>query len=321
MQRTLFFLFALMVYPAQASATVQAIDEVEPRASQQDRIAASADYYRVAVVDRFYPPERGFQSDADRNRHRALYGMFDIDDDQVKEPYYHGDLVSLIAGDPRFSLIHYPIRDGVSPIDEIQRNLQKLLTRHAQQPVSALVLSWESSTLISAFEKPLRREHVARYKAELARWGETSPVWRTTRQIIDTLEALVQSGIAVYTIAGNGGRGMVNTFSFAEGVITVGATERELSYFVSDNAFVDTYAPAAYIIRRVDDAAGQPVGYDVDGDKCPDIPLNRLTTTSLEAGYPNSYWRVLKGSSFAAPAAMKAALLNGRGPGCSLKVM
>ncbi|WP_245600957.1 S8/S53 family peptidase [Marinobacterium jannaschii] len=309
MRRSLYLLFALFICLAPASASIQGTLILAPAS------------YRVAVVDRFYPPEGGFQSDSDRSLHRTLYGMFDIDDDQVKEPYYHGDLVSMIASDPRFSLIHYPIRDGVPPIDEIQRNLKKLLVRQASQPVTALVLSWESSTLISAFEKPLRREHASRYKAELARWGETSPVWQSTREIIDTLEALVASGVAVYTIAGNGGRGMVNTFSFAEGVITVGAAERELSHFVSDNAFVDTYAPAAYKIRRVDDAAGKPVGYDVDGDRCPDIPLNRLTAATASDEYPGSYWKLIKGSSFAAPAAMKTALLAGLAPGCAIKVM
>jgi len=104
-------------------------------------------------------------------------------------------------------------------------------------------------------------------------------------------------------------------------VITVGATEPELSHFISDNVFVDTYAPAAYQINRIDDAAGQPVGYDVDGDKCPDIPLNRLTAERAGEAYPKAYWKLLKGSSFAAPAAMKAALLAGRGAGCAMKVM
>jgi hypothetical protein len=233
--------------------------------------------YRVAIVDRFFPPAQGFETDADRVQHGWLYGMMDLDNDEKKEPFYHGDVVRLIASHPQITFIHYPIQDGHAPMEEILSNINNILARYDRQPIDAVILSWESSTLISAF--------------------------------ILALESLVSKGIQVFTISGNGGRGMVNTFSFAEGVTTVGAKEKELGHFIANNPFVDTYARAAYEVSRVDDNEGNPTGYDLNGDGCVDIPLDRLTGY-LEPShdYPKKFWRLLTGSSFAAPAALKAAL-------------
>ena len=275
---------------------------------------------RVAIIDRFYPPMEGFPDEDDRRSTNWMYGVVDLDRDREKEPYYHGDMVQLIAAHPGFSFFQYPMRRGNPPMDEILQNLREVRARLPRQPVEALVLSWESSSLISAFEKPLRRDHAQQYQARVRQWGETSPVWRATYRIIQELEALVGAGVTVYTIAGNGGRGMVNTFSFARGVVTVGAVEPELADFVASNAFVDVREQAAYEIVRVDDARGQPLGYDVDGDGCADIPLSKLTGSG-GAGreLPRKAWQPIKGSSFAAPMALKKALLQRLGPrDCSL---
>ncbi len=268
--------------------------------------------YRVAIVDRFFPPAAGFEDDEQRVDHGWLYGLLDLDGDERKEPYYHGDVVRLIAAHPQITFINYPISDNKAPMAEILLNLQKIHTRLKVQPVDALILSWESSTLISAFEKPLQLIHAEYYKQEIRRWGSEYPVWDDTYKIIRQLEALVDNGVAVYTIAGNGGSGMVNTFSFAAGVTTVGAKEEGLNHYIADNPFVDTYAQAAYQVRRVDDGSGEPLGYDIDNDGCADIPLERLTgyRQSTDDELPKNFWKLLSGSSFAAPRALKSALFS-----------
>ncbi len=268
--------------------------------------------YRVAILDRFYPPAGGFTSSEERSRQNWLYSPIDLDGDQEKEPYYHGDLVQLIASTPRASFIHYPIHDNTRPMQEILSGLRKISTRMQVLPIDILILSWESSTLISAFPPPLSRSRAPLYKEIVRGWGEQQPGWHVTWQIIEILELLVRQGVQVYTIAGNGGSGMINTFSFAEGVITVGAREPELSHFVANNIFVDRHEQAAYFLTRVDDAGGRPLGYDLDGDSCTDIPLHRLSGGGQgEQTLPKRHWPPIKGSSFAAPMAVRRLLTEG----------
>lgn len=273
--------------------------------------------FRVAIVDRFYPPVNGFVTSEERDEHILLYGMFDLDDDDYKEPYYHGDVVRLIAADPRFIFLQYPLSGQQHPMQEILLSLREIQIRQKSMPIDALVLSWESSTLVSAFDVPLSLGRVRHYKEIVRQWGELYPEWHYTYQIILTLEALAADGVAVFTISGNGGRGMVNTFSFAEGVMTVGSIEPELQHFIADNPFVDMRTRAAYQLTRMDKATGEPLGYDLDGDGCLDIPLSDFSARNgYDEEYPKHYWKTLKGSSFAAPAALKGLLLEGQADSC-----
>lgn len=269
-------------------------------------------FQRIAVIDRFYP---AFLSEQRREDQSIMYGMLDIDADDQRDALFHGDLVQMVAADPRVIFLRYPIRAGKPALQQIQQQLQQILLELPRRPVDGLILSWESSTLISALDRQLRPRFAERYQAVVRHWGKSSDVWRQTAEIIEQLEQLSARGVQVYTIAGNGGRAMVNTFSFARGVITVGAVEPELAHYVADNGFVDTYARAAYELVRIDDRNGRPLGYDIDGDWCADIPMQRLSSygQSNVAEYPNRYWKLLKGSSFAAPAALKKAMLPPRG--------
>ncbi|UTW12842.1 hypothetical protein [Marinobacterium rhizophilum] len=271
---------------------------------------------RVAIVDRFFPALSASAQEQDLQR--WMYGMLDLDGDQIKEPYYHGDLVRLIAAHPDLSFFLYPIASDRPPLESIVLNLREIRARLERQPVDAVLLSWESSTLISAFEVPLYRSRAAHYLTQLEEWNESGGNWASTVAIIRELEALADAGVTVVTIAGNGGRGMVNTFSFARGVITVGAIEPELANFVSDNALVDRREPAAYFARLLSTPDGVPLGYDLDGDLCPDIQLHTLSSyASARDGFPVNPWPPLKGSSFAAPAALKKILLaEHAGPVC-----
>ncbi|MCP8690182.1 S8 family serine peptidase [Marinobacterium sedimentorum] len=265
---------------------------------------------RVAIVDRFFPSPGSLATPQEQDMQRWMYGMLDLDGDQIKEPYYHGDLVRLIATHPRLSFFLYPISSDMHPLDSIVLNLREIRARLERQPVDVLVLSWESSTLISAFEVPLHRSRAAHYLATLEKWSQESGNWNSTLAIIRELEALVDAGVIVVTIAGNGGRGMVNTFSFARGVITVGAIEPELARFVSDNALVDRREQAAYFARLLSTPDGELLGYDLNGDLCADVPLAKLSSYDKGAhDLPRRPWPPLKGSSFAAPAAVKKILL------------
>ena len=267
--------------------------------------------YKVAVIDRFYPPVEGFSSEADKVSHRWLYGMVDIDRDDTKEPFYHGDIVRMIAAHSRVTFITYPIQDNRPPMGEIRRNLRKIKARLSCSKPDALILSWESSTLMSIFDPPLKQSRASQYKAVIKKMGKTDPVWEDTYAIIELLEDIAAQGIAVYTISGNGGRGMINTFSFAKGVVTVGASEKELSHYIANNPFVDIYAQAAYELQRIDDREGNTLGYDINGDKCVDIPASKLSSAGLtNSSYPRKHWRTLIGSSFAAPAALREALFS-----------
>ncbi|MRI34857.1 hypothetical protein EOPP23_17915 [Endozoicomonas sp. OPT23] len=267
--------------------------------------------YKVAIIDRFFPVSLSFDNEEDKAEKGWMYGLLDLDNDDHKEPIYHGDLVRLIAAHPGITFISYPILDGWNPMKAIRSNLQIILDRYPKQTLDALILSWESSTLISAFEKPLRLERADYYKSVVETMGRQYPVWQTTYDIILLLQQLSAKGVRVYTIAGNGGRNMVNTFSFAKGVTTVGAAEPELSHFVANNPFVDVYAQAAWQPVRVNNAKGKAIGYDLNGDKCVDIPLSKLTGLGKEGELPNRPWPMLKGSSFAAPAALRKALFKG----------
>ncbi|WP_033417092.1 hypothetical protein [Hahella ganghwensis] len=273
--------------------------------------------YYVAVVDRFYPGDEYYEDAEDRETQRWLYGLVDLDKDSDREPLYHGDIVSLFVSAPGIQVRRYVMSQGKLPQREILRQLKEI-RKHVfwGEPLHALVLSWESSTLVSAFEKPLNLDHAAIYKEQVRQWGLEDETWRLSYQIIRLLEDIAETGIMVFTIAGNGGSGMVNTYSFATGVVTVGASEEGLQHFISENVFVTARARAVYQPVLVRDGAGMPIGYDLDGDACAEIPINCLTGYAPgRVDYPERPWPLLKGSSFAAPQALKQ-LLSGNANFC-----
>ncbi len=303
-------LIILMTFSGLSLANSFDQDATRKMLSNKEQGHTGEQQYRIAILDRFFPPVSGFDSEEDRGHHLALYGLYDMDNDDQPEPLYHGDLVKLFAAHKDFNFLSYPIHNNQHPMADILTNLRKINARMSVQPVDALILSWESSTLISAFPQPLQRSRVMEYQQVVKKMGETSEVWMNTWLIIQELENLANRGVAVYTIAGNGGRRMINTFSLARGVITVGAVEQELEHFVSNNVFVDTYARAAYQLTRVDNSAGEPLGYDLNGDHCVDIPLSRMSNNgNSQFDFPKTFWKLLKGSSFAAPSALRAAFM------------
>lgn len=273
------------------------------------QLYAAQGNYNVALVDRFYPGDDYFYTNDDKALHIALYGMLDLDRDGNKEPLYHGDIVKRILKHPYINVISYKLSPNSLPIEGLLEQLEAIRRDlFWEEPIDAVLLPWESSTLISAFGEDLKRENVDYYMEELRSWGSQDSSWKTTLEIIQVLEDIVDYGGKVFTIAGNGGKRMVNTYSFARGVTTVGASEPELTHFIANNTFVDEYAPAAYTPIRLDDYAGYAIGYDLDGDSCSDIALNELSGAGNKL--PKSHWKPLLGSSFAAPAALKKFVLG-----------
>lgn len=266
--------------------------------------------YQVALVDKFYPGDQAFEDEEERLMQQALYGMLDIDGDRIREPLFHGDLVRILVQHPLIKILPYSLRHGANPLEELERNLA-LIRKDLfwGEPIDAVLLPWESSTLVSAFAEELSASSVDDYVNVVYQWGRRDEVWLRTWNIILLLEDIIEYGAKVYTISGNGGPRMVNTYSFAHGVVTVGAVERELQHYIADNVFVDLHERAAYQAERVDSVNGQPLGYDVTGDGCVDIGLE-LLSTQMRDQLPKRAWKVLKGSSFAAPVALRKALLG-----------
>ena len=66
---------------------------------------------------------------------------------------------------------------------------------------------------------------------------------------------------------------------------------------------------AAYLIRLMSDTSGRPIGYDVRNDQCADIPVACLSAYApLRREYPATSLWAIRGSSFAAPTALRRQL-------------
>lgn len=268
--------------------------------------------YRIAVVDLFYPGDDAFASEADREYALLIHDAADIDGDGRRDPYFHGDIVSLFASGEGIEIVPYRIDDVEHAKAEILSELRRVqLDLLAGERLDALVLSWESSTLVRNFGPDLSpsKRHV--YKEIVRGWGERFPSWRTTYEIILALEALAGAGLEVYTIAGNAGSGAVNTYAFAEGVNVIGGVEPdEHGRWIAENALVDGHAQAAFRVRFVVGDSPTVIGYDIDEDGQPDLPVARMSGyRARPLAPPRESHTVLKGSSYAAPTALKQRVL------------
>lgn len=288
------------------------------------RIAAAAEatardrpetVWRVAVIDSFYPGDDAFASEADRRRHLFVNDAFDIDGDRRRDPYYHGDIVRIFLKGRGIEAVPYVVGDPSRAKEQILHQLNRIREQRAVGGrIDGLVLAWESSTLLSAFEGPLVPEERKALQERIRQWSEDSDSWRTTYRIILALEELARDGVAVYTIAGNAGVRAVNTYSFAEGVRVVGdaAPDPEVSWIAS-NGLVDVLEQAAFKVRLIHGDSQRALGYDIDEDGEADIPVYRVSSYRPNgARPPRESWIVLRGSSFAAPLAMRRHLLAAR---------
>jgi hypothetical protein len=264
--------------------------------------------FRIAVVDVFGDPavERG-------QRELFATGATDIDGDGLRENIYHGDLVSLYVGNDDVEILQFPIDESGDAKEQLLASLQKIgALGEAGEPVDAVMFCWESSTLVSSFGATLRPEGRPAYKETIRRWAATDENWRLTHAIIRALEDLASDGVLVVTIAGNSGPAWVNTYTFAEGVMVVGAIEEDPDgEWATRNGLIDAYAQSSFEVRLVGEAERPAFGYDIDEDGIADINLKRGSSHFRRFGNLRETHRVLQGTSFAAPTALKDLLALG----------
>jgi len=270
-------------------------------------LAARADTapppFRVAVVDVF-GPAAGLQVGQGE---LVAEDAADIDGDGLRDPVWHGDLVSLYVRDEAIATVPFPVRSQTTVKRELLAHLRDIHRRNlAGDRFDAVMFCWESSTLISAFADTLRPADRDRYQETARRWGETSESWRLTHEIILALEQLVDDGLWVVTIAGNSGPRWVNTYTFARGVIVVGASESDPDReWAVCNPLITTRAQSRYAVKLVSETSRPVFGYDIDEDGIADIPLRVGSSQYRNLGLPRETHRILKGTSFAAPTALK----------------
>lgn len=268
--------------------------------------------YHVAVVDYFFPGDQAFVDEKARQTALVAFDAVDIDGDRRRDPLYHGDVVSLLLGGEGVDVVPYPLADPTRPKPEIADRLSQIRDDvGGGVPIDAVLLCWESSTLVSAFGPLLAVGRETACQAVIRSWATTSEAWRETVAVIDALEDLTALGVTVVTIAGNSGVRMVNTYSFARGVITVGdAAPDPDGRWIASNALVDQVEQASFPIRLVCDRERPSFGYDIDGDRLADISLSRVSSYREQRSAPPRESRlVLRGSSFAAPTALRRMLV------------
>ncbi len=303
---------ASSAWPAPKTPEAPASAPEPSRSVSLDAPPKATEPFRIAVVDLFYPGDDAFASDGDREYALMLNDAVDIDGDGHRDPYYHGDIVGLFASGEGIEIVPYRIDDVEHAKTEILSELRRIqLDVIAGNPLDAVVLSWESSTLLKNFGTKLSPDKRGAYKAIVKSWGERFPSWQTSYEIILALEALADAGLEVYTIAGNSGAGAVNTYSFAEGVHVIGGVEPDhRGRWIADNALVAARAKAAFKVRFVIGDSPTVAGYDIDEDGLPDIPVRHMSGYKARPmAPPRQTHTVLKGSSYAAPTALKQRVL------------
>jgi len=138
----------------------------------------------------------------------------DVDGDGVRDPYYHGDVVSLYVDDLAIEIVAYNVGILTAAKEQIAHLLATIEDQVARgEAVDAILLAWESSTLIPALGDPIRLDDAAAYKGKLRAWRDESDDWRWTYEIVTRLEQLTASGVAVFTIARHTGQRMINVYT------------------------------------------------------------------------------------------------------------
>jgi hypothetical protein len=236
----------------------------------------------------------------------------DIDGDGWRDSVYHGDLVSHYLATDGVETVPFPIYSQYEAKPQIVAQLRAIGDRHAAgERLDAVMFCWESSTLISSFADTLCAADREVYRDIVREWGRDDEGWRLTGEIIDALEDLADAGLLVVTIAGNSGRAWVNTYTFAGGVIVVGAVERDLDgEWAASNSLIDVYAKSSYLVRLVGDRERPFMGYDIDEDGVADIDLRHGSSWFRNHGSLRESHSILKGTSFAAPTALRGMLAN-----------
>lgn len=228
--------------------------------------------------------------------------------------------------------------------------------------IDAAVLSLGYDTLIYSLADvtglPLTKDNLAKYKKPIAAWlrpPEKKNGRYNTQELksykekmekrglpydfpatFTRLEWTIKRGIPVFHSAGNGASEEVDLLSFADGVNSVGALDKngKKADYSADNSLISIWERGDYPIVQIRDKKGTILGYNITGGQRVEIPLNQTTgrppvqktlteskiktSGSLsEASLPVIVGSK-QGTSFAAPVALGKYLRQKYGKDCDL---
>jgi hypothetical protein len=252
--------------------------------------------YRVALIDNFYPGDEDFHNEAEKEVFLLGYGI-DIDGDNLPEPILHGDLVEFFYQHPQIEVIRFsaPGRD-----DLVTGTLWALI--EAGERFDAVSISAEFAIPRYVFtesytDHDLKLEDKARYREIIRTMAQGKDKrFKAMEAILVAMERVAALGCPVYVPVGNRGISFVNTFSLAEGVVTVGAESE--THWAANTPFVTLKGPVEFEVLRVWD------GYDLNNDGKSDVSVDKSSSGGEGFG-PN-----LKGTSFTLPVALVRHLTN-----------
>jgi hypothetical protein len=260
--------------------------------------------YRVAVIDSFLTPASDFTRSGTQDLFVEAYG-YDVDYDDIEDPYFHGDLVCLFLQDPEIEIVKIDT-DRERTLFGFLKGLAEVERRVVigGERFDAVSLSLEykcprfllTDTFFGEILSENREEYIARIQDLAGSEGEVAVYGRIMIEVIRTLERVTALGIPVYVPVGNSKPNFMNVLSLAKGTFTVGCPEDNIE--VQDTGFVVFRAPFTFDNLRVMD------GYDVDGDGIMDVPSESLSGGGEAPG------RTLQGTSFSVPYIVKRRLLG-----------
>jgi len=98
---------------------------------------------------------------------------------------------------------------------------------------------------------------------------------------IKLLKNIVKNDKKLFVAAGNKGSEKLNGYSLVEGIISVGALDKNLKKmdFSADNPFINVFAKGEYDVMPIleHDTHGTVIGYDITEDGVMDVPISEIT--------------------------------------------
>ena len=268
--------------------------------------AVSQRAFVVSVIDMFY--ESSFPPGSDTHTQSELISAdaIDIDNDGVRDLVLHGDIVSTLLQAPFISIRKFPIKTHRYAREEIRAQLLQIHSLLSQgEKIDAVLLCYEASTFSRYFDSELKKEDAQSYAIKLRSWAKDDNRWEVTADIINLLETLSHQGVSVVTIAGNSGKSMVNTYSFAKDITIVAGEEAdERGVWISNNPFINKKTRSTYQAVLIEQSQSKK-GYSLGPSQQIDIPIEQ---TSFAAYGGVSKGALLRGSSYAAPVALRTML-------------
>ena len=258
--------------------------------------------YNIAVID--------FCDDSDAD--------IDLDGDGVGD-MAHGNVVAhLIDTFVENANVHtFDITENsqYTSNQRIIASLESVLGELKSNPnaYDALNMSLSSRITYSDLSKILgvtvNNDNVDVYQDAIRNWllnkGEKEG-FPTTAKVVKLLEEIASYGVDIYIAAANvndDSDDELNLYSIAKNTTTVGAnnTSGSRADFSFNNSLIDTWTLGEIEVKKVKNASGQLLGYDLNGDGVADIDGKYTSGGSSVNPF-------LKGTSFASPYKLSSSL-------------